>query len=414
MKICFLEPAKEIIIRKNYDVVVAGAGMAGVAAAVTAARCGKRTAVVERLFSMGGLATSGNINIFLPLCDGHGRQVIGGLTEELLLLSIRNREERITRCWRDRKNNKNPAFMEERAKERYQVEFTPAEYQLALEEIMIDAGVEIFYDTRICSAHRAGNRIEAVTVENKSGRFGLGSEVWIDATGDADLAYFAGAETESLTSNVRAGWGYYIDADGLGKSLVISKYFTPDASAVEEDPFRYRGDSGKSVSRQTIDSRNLLRKRWGEMRQENPSIELVRISELPGFRMTRRIIGEATIRYTDENKWLPDTVGLFPNWRAPGSVWSLPYRSLYVKTLKNLAVAGRCISAAGAAWDQIRVIPVCTLTGEIAGTAAALCSADTGFPDIDLGMLREKLAKNGNILNKEYLSDLEKPDLTEV
>jgi hypothetical protein len=405
MKKSFLEPAKEIIIRKNYDVVVAGAGMAGVAAAVTAARCGKRTAVVERLFSMGGLAASGNINIFLPLCDGHGRQVIGGLTEELLLLSVRNREERIPQCWRNRENNSSPAFLESRAKERYQVEFTPAEYQLSLEQIMIDAGVDIFYDTRICGAHRVGSRIEAVTVENKSGRFALGSEVWIDATGDADLAYYAGAPTESLNSNVRAGWGYYIDACGTGKSLVISKHFAPDASIVEQDAFRYRGDSGKSVSRQTIDSRTLLRKRWEEMRQKNPALELVRISDIPGFRMTRRLIGEATIRYEDENKWLPDTVGLFPNWRDPGSVWSLPYRSLYVKTLKNLAVVGRCISASGAAWDQTRVIPVCTLTGEIAGTAAALCSRDTGFPDIDLEILREKLTKNGNILKKEYLTD---------
>lgn len=404
MKKSFLEPAKEIIIRKHYDVVVAGAGMAGVAAAVTAARCGKRIAVVERLFSMGGLATLGNINIFLPLCDGHGRQIIGGLTEELLLLSVRNREERIPQCWRNREDNNNPAFIESRTKERYQVEFTPAEYQLSLEEIMIEAGVDIFYDTRICGAHCVGNRIEAVTVENKSGRFGLGADVWIDATGDADLAYFAGALTESLSSNVRAGWGYYIDANGIGTSLVISNNFTQNASIVKYDPCRYRGDSGKSVSCQAIDSRNLLRKRWGEMRRKNPALELVRISEIPGFRMTRRIIGEATIRYEDENKWLPDTVGLFPNWRAPGSVWSLPYRSLYVKTLKNLAVVGRCISASGAAWDQTRVIPVCTLTGEIAGTAAALCSHTTGFPDVDLEILREKLAKNGNILKKEYLT----------
>ena len=73
---------------QKYDIVVAGAGVAGVAAALEAARSGYKTALVEKTVLFGGLATAGLINVYLPLCDGRGRQVIFGIAEELLHLSI--------------------------------------------------------------------------------------------------------------------------------------------------------------------------------------------------------------------------------------------------------------------------------------------------------------------------------------
>ncbi len=76
------------MFEKTYDVVVAGAGVAGVAAALGRARAGLHTALVEKTVLLGGPATTGLVNIYLPLCDGYGHQAIFGIAEELLHLSL--------------------------------------------------------------------------------------------------------------------------------------------------------------------------------------------------------------------------------------------------------------------------------------------------------------------------------------
>lgn len=91
----------------QYDIVVAGAGIAGIAAALQAARCGKRVALLEKMILPGGLATSGLVYIYLPLCDGNGTQVLYGLPEELLLASIAYGPGDIPPDWRKEKTRRN-------------------------------------------------------------------------------------------------------------------------------------------------------------------------------------------------------------------------------------------------------------------------------------------------------------------
>jgi hypothetical protein len=291
-----------------------------------------------------------------------------------------------------------------------------------LKELCLKEGVAIFYDTRVCALTRCPTGIDALIVENKSGRFAIGAAAFADATGDADLAFLTGAPTESLSSNVRAGWGYFADGAGGTWRLVVSAPFNRDASPSADDPYRYRGDDGREVSAQTIDSRALLRESWARTAEKKPGAELVRLSELPGFRMTRRLVGADTISYEQAHAPKSDAVGFFPNWHEAGPVWALSYGSLYSPAVLNLACAGRCLSASGAAWDLSRAIPVCSLSGEVAGIAAAMVAeAGTsgrggttgggtgGFPAVDLAELRRRLAEKGNLLDPTLLEEAAAP-----
>ena len=137
-----------------------------------------------------------------------------------------------------------------------------------------------------------------------------------------------------------------------------------------------------------------------ENRQENPDYMPVTMATIPQFRMTRRIAGEYTMTLTDEHKDFADSVGLFSNWRKAGPVYALPFSSLYSKKVKNLITAGRCISCDDGMWEIARVIPVCSVTGEAAGLAAAMTD---DFTNIDIKKLQEKLKNRGIKLSEKDL-----------
>ena len=121
---------------------------------------------------------------------------------------------------------------------------------------------------------------------------------------------------------------------------------------------------------------------------------LTNIATIPQVRMTRCIVGAYTAKREDDHQYFEDSVGMYGNWKstAKGEIWELPYRTLYGKNIRNLAVAGRCLSATDEHWDITRVIPVCSLSGEAAGTAATL---GRDFPDVDVAQLQAALRKNG-------------------
>ncbi len=153
------------MFEKTYDVVVAGAGVAGVAAALECARAGLHTALVEKTVLLGGLATTGLVNIYLPLCDGYGHQAIFGIAEELLHLSLRYGPGNVPEAWLREK------CQEPVTGPRYMTAFSPASFVLALDEALLDAGVTIWLDTLVSEPAMApGRRIVGLEVENKSGR----------------------------------------------------------------------------------------------------------------------------------------------------------------------------------------------------------------------------------------------------
>lgn len=405
------EPARELPLAASYDVIVAGGGIAGVAAALAAARNGARTAVLERCFGLGGLATLGNVVIYEPLCDGRGRQVIGGLGEELLLRSVA--DLRTTRkeiqfrpapaCWRP---DGDPAA---RTRERYEAAFNPFGFQIEMEALLADAGVDIWYDTRVCAVVQHGPRITHLVIENKDGRGAMACAAVVDASGDADVCHLAGEPTETLETNVLAGWHYLLE-DGALRIQAMTKPFPDDASARGAEGPLLSGVRARDVTRHVLETHAWIRQRVAARRAKDPAADVhaFALPALPNFRMTRRLSSSFTLLAAHAHQWFDDAIGLTGDWRRSGPVWALPYRCIRAEANRNLLAAGRCISSAGRAWDMSRVISTCAVTGEAAGTAAAMAARghDGDCHALPVARLQERLRQQRAIIDPALVEPL--------
>ncbi len=119
------------------------------------------------------------------------------------------------------------------------------------------------------------------------------------------------------------------------------------------------------------------------------------------FRMTRRLVAGFTLADFHMHQWFDDAIGLTGDWRQPGPVFAIPFRCLQAMQNSNLLVAGRCISVDNTAWDVLRAIPPCVVTGEAAGTAAALAAshADGYIHMMDVSILKNQLCTQGVLLD---------------
>lgn len=398
------EPSRRLPVVEACDVLVAGGGIAGVAAAVAAAHLGAKVCLLEKFCALGGLATLGNVIVWLPLCDGRGRQVSGGLAEELLRLSVADLHRNnpaaqfsgIPACWLP--DGDTPA----RRKTRFETRFNPSSYLLALEKLAVDAGVRLLYDTRVCAVHRKNDRISHVIVENKSGRYAIACRTVVDATGDADVCFLAGEPTESLDSNVLCGWFYSLDEKGL-KLHCLSNRFHPRALKENaEGPF-FRGDDADQVTGHILGTRDLIRQQLEKLRLRKPDTDLQILTPptMACLRMTRRLVGSFSLGASHVHQWLDDTIGLTSDWRQAGPVYAIPLSALQGVRHSNLLVAGRCISADTTVWDVTRAIPGCAVTGEACGTAAVLALHQTGgdVRALSIQALQSQLRKQGVLLD---------------
>lgn len=403
------EPARDLPVTAHVDVAVVGGGIAGVAAAVAAARAGASVCLLEKENALGGLATLGNVTVWLPICDGLGRQVMGGIAEELLRLSVRDlgRSDRaagfagVPSCWEPGGN------IEDRAKARFIALFNPASYLLALEAWLLKAGAGLLYDTRLCAVQRTGDRITHVIVENKSGRSVIACRAVIDASGDADVCWLAGEETESLDSNVAAAWFYFLK-DG---SLNLRKSSHAFSSTLKTEGLRckgYRGDDAESVTRMILESRDLIRRELSLLATQNPGCDIQPFAPptIPCFRATRRLVGSRSLGEKDMHVWRDDAVGLTGDWRRRGPVFAITLDMLQGVKNNNLLSTGRCMSADTSIWDCTRVIPTCAVTGEAAGLAAAMAVKDHGgdLSALRIPALQERLRAQGNLLAPELVA----------
>lgn len=369
------------MFEKTYDVVVAGAGVAGIAAALECARAGLRTALVEKTVLLGGLATTGLVNIYLPLCDGYGHQAIFGIAEELLHLSLRYGPGNVPEAWLREK------CQEPVTGPRYMTAFSPASFVLALDEALLDAGVTIWLDTLVSEPAMApGRRIVGLEVENKSGRGVLRAFTVIDATGDADVAYRAGAPCieadnwlslwalETSLAHARAV------AESPGRASLLEEVRVGGDANGRNHPIsqpKVHGTKGAEVTYFVLEGRRLLREmyraRQAELGPDGRHQRFpVTLPAMAQFRTTRRIDGMETMTTDHPNTALPTSVGLVPDWRRPGPIWEVPFGALVPRGVRGLLAAGRCFSADGEAWEVSRVIPPAALTGQVAGITATL------------------------------------------
>ena len=383
---------------KQYDVAVCGGGFAGISAALAAAREGKKVVLFEKEYILGGLGTSGLVTIYLPLCDGLGHQVSFGIAEELLKLSITyGAEDRYPENWLD-----NIGTRTEKDK-RYAVQYNAQLFAILAEKLLVENNIDIMYGSYVVDVETENSKIKNLFVQNKSGKTAYSVRSVVDATGDCDIAEFAKIPTETFKQgNVLAAWYYFTDKNGYHLQAV-GACDVPESERTgnESKPLvnnRFSGLDGGELSKMVCLSHEKTLEHWLKKRESNPSAVISTIATIPQIRMTRKIVGEYELAHTEMHTYFEDSIGMVSNWKKRGPVYEVPFRTLYNKEMKNLIVAGRCTSVNETLWDVMRVIPCCAVTGQAAGTAAAMTD---DFSALDVSKLQEKLINNGVIIHEK-------------
>ena len=413
----------------RYDVIVIGGGFAGTAAAIAAARRGKNVLLIEKYNCLGGAAVFDLVNPFMPYSTKgeNGETVVlsRGLFGEIV--------EGLRNSGGLRADNQN-CFNEEILK-------------YVLMKKAIESGVNLLFQTYVTGVRRTGERIESVRVSNVSGEEELFAEYFIDATGDANIAYLAGypyklgREGDSLCQpmtlcfrlgNVKAenGMGFrarvnklYKEYQRAGKiknpreDVLIFRTVADDiyhfntTRVIKLDPTdAYDVTKAEIEAReQVLEMYDFLRKNFEEFGE---SILLSSGLQI-GVRESRMIVGEHTLtkeelisctRFDDSiavcnydiDIHSPDGGGTSHYYFGPGQYYTIPYRCLIPKNAENLLVAGRCISATHEAQASVRIMPTCASLGEAAGVAAAVAhDGGCGVKDIDIGELQRILTECG-------------------
>jgi hypothetical protein len=384
----------------EYDVIVVGGGIAGVAAALAASRHGAKTLLLEKQVVLGGLATAGYIAIYLPLCDGVGNKVIGGIAEELLWESIRYGGDNLPSEWKGRPDRVS-------TQKRYQTDFNIPAFVLALDRLVGGAGADLLFDTVFCAPVMEEGCCKAVIVENKSGRQAYLCRAVVDATGDADVLARVGAPFAEQ-DNMLTYWAYCLTEESLQQAVTrqnlqkLLKLFLiggHTGSGLPEGSSKYYGTDVRQITEFLLKCRELG---FNElMKRGTDKLVFASFPSMPLLRTTRRLEGEYVLRPEDVNKRFEDSIGCVGDWRKAGPVYEIPYRALYSNKAVNVFAAGRNIASAGDAWEVTRVIPAAAATGQAAGTAATLIGkSGCAVGEVDVPRLQQILAKDGVLVHK--------------
>ena len=414
------EPARRTPIRHEADVLVVGGGSAGVAAAVSAARLGADTLLVERYGYLGGLATGGLIILLLTLDDGRGRQVIAGLCQEVTeRLSKRGaahfpppeawgstgedlieQERRWGLVW-----GHGPHAV------RYSVAYEPEELKFVLDEMVTESGVRMLFHAWGCEPFVEDGHVTAVSFQGKSGRFAIRARVVVDATGDGDLFAAAGCDhekervlpwlwftvggVEDLEAALERGGSFFRT---LGDGRVLFPW-----GATEKLSKRIDATSPEDLSQAELACRRHVMEQFDRIRSDTPGFQnahLCRVADQLGITESRRLSGRVRLQRPDMNVPRSDAIAVTGHWTRYGAVYGIPYGSLLPRELSNLLVAGRCISVDHRVHHATKEIPCCMATGEAAGTAAALAvAAGIDAPQLSVALLRKQLAGAGAIVS---------------
>jgi hypothetical protein len=389
----------------SYDVVVCGGGIAGVAAALASARRGLKTCLIEKTVFTGGLATTGNVLIYLPLSDRKGRQTTFGLSEELMLESV--------------KYGPGTSPLINDWSKGHQDVFNPASFIMSLDEILLKNGVDVWFDSLVCGAKTLRGKLVAVEVENKSGRGVVNGKSFVDATGDADIAFRAGAPC-AVDLNHMTFWAtgitpevakQLLSEEGVSaRQLLMAVGAWDDGTNAPQGMRKFDGVNAKDVSEFILTGRRLLREKCvAEQAKLGPDGRSkyfpMGLPAMANFRTTRRIEAQYTLGDGEAFKHFKDCVGLVTEWKQGNEIWELPYRALLPKKVKGLLTAGRCIGARDFAWSTFRVIQAAAMSGEVAGLSASL-SAERGIsPDkLPIADLQSELKTRKFLLDVRELS----------
>jgi hypothetical protein len=442
-------PAADVPVAGEFDVVVIGGGPAGLMAAVAASRAGRSTLLVERYGFLGGASTMGGLSRYcgmLARVHGEDRQVIHGYADELL--------ERI-----DAMGGLNLPHLTIEDKIQA-IAFDMSVAKMAADDLVLSGGGELlFHAMAVGIVMKSDTEIDAVIIESKSGRQAIRGSVFIDGSGDADLAAWSGAPFEvsekllypSLmfringVDPVRAGnaWrtiGRLMDeAEAAGTHSFPRKkpIVRPQRNPIEwrSNLTQLRNDDGSPIdgtdvvqlTRGEIQGRRQARETFAFIKQVTPGFEesyIVDLAPQIGIRETRRIIGEYQLTEDDilDCVDFDDTIGVngwpveahvegdvtfkFPTADDTRGFNQLPFRMIVPQVVGNLYVVGRCASMTQWGQSSARVSGPCFAMGQAAGTAADLAlSAGVAVGDIDVPELQRRLVRDGAYLGTDLAPD---------
>ena len=360
--------------REVYDVIVVGGGIGGIAAAVSAAREGLAVLLLEKQVNLGGLATGGLISWYEPLCDSRGHQVVFGIAEELIRLSVRDCFDSLPKAWGG--TDKSAP-----RRERYSTRYSPTVFALALDEYVTSNGVQILFDTYATYPVMEGNLCRGVITENADGRSFYPSRVVVDATGDASIMYRAGVPCRD-GENYLSYIVHDLDFDQARQSLAENKTWAVRNWVNSGSDMLGNGQPEgmkkmKGVRAQEITDFMLIGKRRMLERiraRDRYSYDIMGIPSMPQLRTVRQIVGDSDFKAIDGVR-VADSIGRTGDFRMAEkyvtNVYDVPLSALYHSAFPNLLAVGRIISAPSYDdWEVARVIPTCAMTGEAAGKAA--------------------------------------------
>ena len=439
------EPARDIPLYGEYEIVVLGGGPAGIAAAAAAGAAGRRTLLIERYGFLGGMGTAAGVTNFCGLhANVHGeiRQVVHGIADDLLA--------RIARL--GGLNEPHLIFGKTKAQA-----YDTAAYKCAADDLLLAGKVEILFHALAAQVQKEDERIAALFVETKSGRVAVRGGIFIDCSGDGDLAAFAGAPFEIGDGDGNLLYPTLmfrlngVDPAAAGDAWATIPRIMEEAAKrgvafprkgaivrPQKHPAEWRvnvtqlksgngraldGSNAEDLTKGEIEGRRQATAFFDFLKHNVPGFADSYIVDIPpqiGIRETRRIGGRYRLTGDDVIACasFPDTIGVngWPIeahvagdvlWRWPDIPGSrgfnhLPYRMLLPRGVSNLLVAGRCASMTHEGQSAARVSGACFVMGEAAGMAAHLALADGRDPaDISPQKLQEKLQRNGVFLGKE-------------
>ena len=395
------ELARRLTVKKTYDVIVCGGGVAGVAAAVSAAKNGCSTLLLEKSNILGGLATLGLINLFVPMCNGRGKQIIFGLAEKWLRDSALYGYDTIPVEWKDGEP-KTPTEV------RYTQRYSPYIFAIQLLDELKKAGADILFDCIACDPVMEGKTCRGVITESKSGTELYACRTLIDVTGDCDV-FRRGGVPVFERGNFFTYVGKLISLDTCRRALEKNDIFYAFSNVTggsinlwgDKQPNDVPKWTGLSVEEVTdYLTRNQLLMLENLKATDRKTRELAMLPMMPQFRTTACLQGDYVFTVKDAYRHFEDSVCAINDFEHKDHLFEVPLRSLCRRDYPNLVTAGRSASGRGYGWDLLRVIPPAILTGQAAAEAACLSlSEKCGIAEVPIRNLQEKLEKENVMIH---------------
>ena len=394
-----VQPAREIACFRETDVVVVGGGPAGFAAAVSSARTGARTVLLERYGSLGGLFTNGLVLILIGTAEGvragAQRLVTRGICEEFM-----NRAKAMGKG----------VYCIDPWHGQYEPTIDPEGAKVLMDRMVRDEkNLEVFFHCWGVDVIQDGGTVRGVVFESKQGRQAVLAKRVVDCTGDGDVSFQAGANFRQITHNI----GFVYQLGNIGKAT--GKNLTAKAAdgfpKIPNEPIPHAfwknclGPAANGLSVRDLTAAEFLHREnaWQlvEKMRSTPGYEdtyMMNSCSQIGVRASRLIKTDHLLDMseTDAHKTFEDAIGMSGDDTFTRGAFQIPYRSLLPSGIENLLVAGRSIGVNPNVIDRVRLIPVCMVTGQAAGTAAALSVRDDVTPrGLSIKSLKNALLESG-------------------